>query len=648
MDADKPSPLGAPLLEVANLDVAFATAAEPVHAVRNVSWTLEPGETLVILGESGSGKSVSVHAAAGLLASNGAAAGSIRFRGEEVLDLGGRELRRFKAESYGMIFQDPMRSLDPCFTVGDQIAEIMRVHRGTSRKAAWDRAVDLLATVRIDDPARRAAQFPHELSGGMRQRVMIAMAIALEPPLLLADEPTTALDTSVRGAVLEIIVELREQFGMGVVLITHDIGVAAAVADRVAVMYAGSIVEQGTAAQVLHDPAHPYTAALLGSLPRFERLGATLEAIPGTPPNAALIPAGCAFHTRCAFATDVCGQQRPPLTDVGLAHLTACVHADPLRADGRLSTWRDDAPVEATAGTPTSNDAHVVVEDLVKEYRLGLGRDRTTLTAVDHLSFEIEKGTTLGLVGESGSGKSTTAMIVAGLTAPTSGRVLVGGTDIATLSRAGMRAMRRQVQVVFQDPFSSMDPRMTIGQIIDEPLLVHRMGDKAARHARVVELLDLVGLDEGYLDRYAHQVSGGQAQRVSIARALALEPDLVILDEPVAALDLSIQAQILNLLRDLQDRLGLTYLFIGHDLAAVAYVSSRVAVMSKGVIVEIDDVQRIYTEPESDYTRSLLDAILDPANDLGRFANVAVAATSPSPSPTEEEQVCVPQAPTTR
>jgi peptide/nickel transport system ATP-binding protein len=633
--------MGAPdhevLLEVDNLDVTFDTPAGDVHSVRGVSWTLERGETLVVLGESGSGKSVSLHAIAGLTPKNGRVDGSVRFRGKELLGLKGDELRQYCAHSYGMVFQDPMSSLDPCFTVGDQIAEILRVHRDDSAADAWKRAIELLEIVRIDDPPRRAKQYPHELSGGMRQRVMIAMAIALDPPLFLADEPTTALDTSVRGAVLETMMDLRDRLGMGVVLITHDIGVAAAVADKVAVMYAGRVVEHGPADQVLTNPGHPYTAALLGSLPRLERLGSALEAIPGTPPSALRVPSGCSFHTRCRFATDLCREERPELTLTASGQLAACHWTTQLVAEDALGYWRDSTPLPESEGE-LSTESFVEVEHLVKEYRLGSGRRSKAFRAVDDISFSIPRGTTLGLVGESGSGKSTTAMIMAGLTTPTSGTVKVGGVDLGSLSRKQMRTERQHMQVVFQDPFSSMDPRMTIAQIVDEPLLVHTKGNRAERRARVIELLDLVGLDEDYLDRYPHQVSGGQAQRVAIARALTLEPALLILDEPVAALDLSIQAQILNLLKDLQARLGLTYLFIGHDLAAVAYISDKVAVMSKGRIVEVDTMAAIYENPADGYTRQLLDAVLDPEADLGRYA---VAGTSSG------KETWTPSAPTT-
>jgi peptide/nickel transport system ATP-binding protein len=613
------APDGEILLEVEDVDVVFDTPAGPVHAVRGASWTLRRGETLVVLGESGSGKSVSLHAIAGLTPENGRVQGSIRFRGEEVAGLRGDALRRHCAQNYGMVFQDPMSSLDPCFTVGDQIAEILRVHRDQKAGDAWKRAVELLAIVRIDDPPRRARQYPHELSGGMRQRVMIAMAIALEPPLFLADEPTTALDTSVRGAVLETMMDLRDRLGMGVVLITHDIGVAAAVADNVAVMYAGKVVEYGAAHQVLTNPGHPYTAALLGSLPRLERLGSQLEAIPGTPPNAARTPSGCAFHPRCRFATDLCREERPELTPTASGQVAACHWSTQLVARGALGYWRELPESPQDAAAREAIEPFVVVDNLVKEYRLGSGRGARQFRAVDDISFTIPRGSTLGLVGESGSGKSTTAMIMAGLNKPTSGTVRVDGVDLASLSHRDLRAQRRHMQIVFQDPFSSMDPRMTVGQIVDEPLLVHKMGTRAERRARVTELLDLVGLDGDYLSRYPHQLSGGQAQRVAIARALSLEPALLILDEPVAALDLSIQAQILNLLRDLQARLGLTYLFIGHDLAAVAYVSDQVAVMSRGKIVEIGTMTSIYRSPADPYTRQLLDAVLDPETHLGRY-----------------------------
>ena len=529
-------------------------------------------------------------------------------------------MAQIRAEGVGVIFQDPLSSLNPCFSVGDQVAEILRVHRGLSRRAARDRAVELLDLVDIREPARRARQYPHEMSGGMRQRVMIAMAISLEPPLLLADEPTTALDTSVRGSILRTIQEMRDRLGMGVLLITHDVGVAAAVADRVAVMYAGRIVEYGTAEQVLRSPRHPYTAALLASMPRLGHPDEELYALAGTPPTLRSMPPGCAFAPRCPIARDTCRTTVPPLVEVTDPTASRQPGTSPRASTRRRWSVMMSSQVEPTAvAVPerAPREPLVVVEHLVKEYPIGKGRRREIFRAVDDVSFSIPAGGTLGVVGESGSGKSTTAMIVAGLTRRTSGAVRIDGTDVGDLDRAGLRALRKDVQVVFQDPHSSLDPRMSVAQAIAEPLHVHRVGGRGQRRDRVAELLELVGLHADYADRHPHQLSGGQAQRVSIARALALEPRLLILDEPVSALDLSIQAQVLNLLRRLQRDLGLSYLFIGHDLAAVAYVSDLVAVMHRGRIVEQGAVAAVYENPREDYTRMLLDAILTPEDHLG-------------------------------
>lgn len=634
VDSPRPKLAQDLLLEVEDLAVTFETGKGDVPAVRGASWEVGPRETLVVLGESGSGKTVSLHAAAGLLPQNARVRGNIRFRGREVTGLSPGALRRYRGQSYGMVFQDPLSSLNPCFPVGDQIAEVLRVHRNLSHQSAWRRAVEILELVRIREPARRAKQYPHELSGGMRQRVMISMAIALEPPLLLADEPTTALDTSVRASILETIQDLRDNMGMGVVLITHDIGVAAAVADRVAVMYAGAVVEYGDASQVLSDPAHPYTAALLGSVPRMEARGVPLVAIPGTPPTATTVPSGCSFHPRCRFERERCATEIPELRDVVAERhqFARCHWSEELRSDDQLGYWRPDdgrtadlAPIGHTG--ERSSAPLLRIDGLTKEFPLGSKRRGEILRAVDGVSLGLQRGETLGLVGESGSGKSTTAMMIAGLVPPTSGTISFRGQTISGLRRKEMRKLRRHIQVVFQDPFSSLDPRMTIEKIVAEPLWVHRVGRKEERRNRVGELMELVGLDPSHLNRHPHQLSGGQAQRVSIARALTLEPDLLILDEPVSALDLSIQAQVLNLLRRLQRELGLTYVFIGHDLAAVGYISDRIAVMKKGEIVELDTVDAIYDNPRHDYTSMLLQAMLDPQRDLGRMRSATGRST---------------------
>ncbi len=529
---------GAPLLRVAGLRVEIPTEQGVVHAVNGIDYELARGQTLGIVGESGSGKTVSVLALMGLLGKHTRVEGRAELDGTDLLSLDPGRMRALRGNELAMVFQDPLSALHPLHRVGWQIVEAIRAHRDVSKRAAPARAAELLELVGIPDARRRLASYPHELSGGMRQRAMIAMALANEPKLLIADEPTTALDVTVQAQVLALLRSLQQELGMAMVFVTHDLGVVAQVADEVAVMYAGRIVERGSAEQVLRSPRHPYTRGLLDSVPRQSR-------------------------------APRCGVRHTP---------------EPL----------------------------LEVRGLSKRFPLTRGllapRRGETVRAVDDVSFSLAPGETLGLVGETGCGKSTTARLIMRLLEPTAGEIRFAGGDLGRLRGGELRKRRRELAMVFQDPYSSLNPRRTVGAIIAEPLQIDGL-ERAARRARARELLDLVGLDAEHEQRYPHEFSGGQRQRIGIARALALRPRLLIADEPVSALDVSIQAQILDLLRDLQRDLGLALLFISHDLSVVRYMCERVAVMRGGRIVEMGAAAELFANPREPYTRELLAAV---------------------------------------
>jgi peptide/nickel transport system ATP-binding protein len=530
-----------PVLSISGLAVAFRTGSELVTAISDVNIDIAAGETVAIVGESGSGKSTTAAAVNRLLPENGViTAGSIRFDGRELTDLPENAMISLRGAGIGLVPQDPMSNLNPLMRVGEQIGEALEVHGHTHGDATKARVVELLEMVGIADAAQRAHHYPHEFSGGMRQRVLIAMGLACKPRLLIADEPTSALDVTVQRRILDQLDTLTDELGTAVFLITHDLALAAERADRIVVMFRGRVVEEGTSAQVLGAPQHEYTKQLLAAAPS-------------------------------------------------------------------LASRRDVLPQrEAATGTP-----FVEIRDLRKEFALRAPKagEPQTFTAVDGVSFEIRRGTTVSIVGESGSGKSTTANMVLGLEDATSGSILFDGLDLTTLRRKELFALRRRVQPVFQNPYASLDPRYTVEQSIAEPLRVHRIGTTASRHARVLELLEQVALPAAMAERLPHELSGGQRQRVAIARALALEPELVVLDEAVSALDVLVQAQILDLLADLQKRLGLSYLFISHDLAVVRMISDEVHVMQRGVVVESGTPERIFDAPQHPYTRELLAAI---------------------------------------
>jgi peptide/nickel transport system ATP-binding protein len=602
-----------PVLEVEDLHVRLPTEDGVVHAVRGVSFTLRRGEVLGIVGESGCGKSVTSLAIMGLLPRSASVSGSVRLDGRELLGLGDHELSRVRGKRLAMVLQDPMTSLNPVRRIGSQLTEALTVHDPRlSRPAARRRAVELLETLGIPDAARRLDQHPHEFSGGMRQRVVIAMAMANRPAVIIADEPTTAIDVTIQAQVLEALKAAHRETGSALVLITHDLGVVAGMADRVLVMYAGRPVEVGAVDDIYYRPRMPYTIGLLGSLPRIDAgRREPLTPIRGRPPSLLALPAGCPFEPRCPLRQPICAVEEPPLAPVpGSAQVAACHFASEIVERDLGAGELFDA---GAAGEPTPRgDVVLQVTELKKHFPVrsrGVLRRRTGATrAVDGVSFDLHQNETLGIVGESGSGKSTTGRVILQLLPASSGSIRFDGVELTTLPADRMRLLRRDIQIVFQDPFASLDPRMQVSAIIGEALHIHGTWQDGGA-ARVAELLELVGLDPEHGNRYPHEFSGGQRQRIGIARALSLNPRVLVLDEPVSALDVSIQAGIINLLEDLKARLGLSYVFVAHDLSVVRHISDRVAVMYLGVIVEIGETAQIFESPMHPYTQSLLSAI---------------------------------------
>ncbi|MBR8745291.1 ABC transporter ATP-binding protein, partial [Nocardiopsis sp. MG754419] len=631
-EADRTEPTGgAPVLEVTDLTVTFRGFGDnpDVNAVRGVSYSVHRGEVLGIVGESGSGKSVSSMAAMGLLPDHADITGSVRLHGEEILGKKDKEMARKRGKVISMVFQDPLSGLTPVYTVGDQLAEAVLVHDPKKDKArAHRRAVELLDLVGIPNPTERYRSFPHEFSGGMRQRVMIAMAMANDPDVIICDEPTTALDVTIQAQILDLLRTAQQETGAAIVMITHDLGVVAGFVDRLLVMYAGRPVEIGGVDEIYYGSRMPYTMGLLGAVPRMdlERQGA-LVPIKGNPPSLTNLPPGCPFAPRCPIARPECELAEPDLLPIGAqpddeqirsaadgdadGHVevhdtgvqrTACIRSGEIHANDW--TAQDiypvpDIPEVETSSVPREDrPAMLVVDDLIKHHPLSKGavfkRRVGTVYAVDGVSFDIREGETLAIVGESGCGKSSTLMEIMGLEKPQRGRIEVMGRDSASLTRQNRFDLRRDMQIVFQDPMSSLDPRMPVFDIVAEPLRTHGVSASETT-ARVYELLRLVGLNPEHATRFPAEFSGGQRQRVGIARALALEPKLLVLDEPVSALDVSIQAGVVNLLEELQAELGLSYLFVAHDLSVVRHIADRVAVMYLGKIVEIGDTTSIYT-----------------------------------------------------
>ncbi|MEU0600945.1 ABC transporter ATP-binding protein [Streptomyces sp. NPDC006393] len=623
------------VLEVRGLTVAVGGGRHGlVPVVRGVDLTLCRGEVLGLVGESGAGKTLTALSLLGLVPPGGRLGGSVRLSGHELVGLPVRELARIRGRRIGMVFQDPLHAFTPVRQVGDQIAEAIRIHERPrpGRAPALRRAVELLDFVGVPDPARAARAYPHQLSGGMCQRAMIAMAVANRPEVLVADEPTSALDVTVQAQILQALADARRETGAALLLVTHDLAVAAEEADRVAVMYAGRIVETGPVAAVLSRPRMPYTLGLVGSVPRPDAR-VVLTPVPGTAPPPDAVGPGCAFAPRCPLAQPRCAGTEPELAGVdGLsgsgptgadAHEVACHRtavvphltaaelfpSSAVTPPGTAAAL-DGAPPAGTAPSAAASEAVLRVSGLARSYRLprGRGRSERSLPAVEHVDLEVRRGETHALVGESGAGKTTTLMAVASFAVPEAGRVEVLGQDTALLSRDTARRLRGAVQIVPQDPFSSLDPRMPVGAIVAEPLLAGH-ASRAVVGARVPRLLAQVGLDPTDADRYPHEFSGGQRQRIAIARALATEPALLLLDEPVSALDVSVQAGILDLLLRLKQDIGPACLLVTHDLAVVRQIADRVSVMYGGRTVETGAVAEVFGRPRHPYTRALLSAV---------------------------------------
>ena len=699
----------APVLEIQDLSTHIKLTSSVVQAVGNVDMYVDAGETLGIVGESGCGKSMTGLSIIGLLPPGGhIVSGSIKLDGRELVGLKDEDLRSIRGNEVAMIFQDPLTSLDPTKTIGYQVAEPVRLHRGASKASALDRAVEVLNLVGLPRPKERLGDYPHQLSGGLRQRVMIAMALACEPKLLIADEPTTALDVTIQAQILALLRDLKDRLGMAMLLITHDMGVIAGHSDRVNVMYAGRVVETAEVMQLFTEMHHPYTQALLASIPQLDQdARKALYAIPGLPPDLAHLPQGCRFAARCSRATDKCRTDEPPLAGKTHEHRFSCWHPvdGPLTlaeiggggpdaaSTGLLAPDTDsmeqaaagdkiglvaDAPLAdsqaAGADTPSSQPADggqptviavglevkadgrlevaareveavaadgngvfplLELRNLVKEFPVTSGimqRKVAAVHAVSDVSFSVPAGTTFGLVGESGCGKTTIGKLIVALEKPNSGSVTLAGEDVSKLHGSNLRRKRRDLQLMFQDPHSSLDPRMRVGAIIGEPLAVQHLGSKRAQRDRVFELLGEVGLPRNSVERYPHEFSGGQRQRIGLARALTLNPRLIVADEPVSALDVSIRAQVLNLMKRLQASHGVTYVVISHDLAVVKYMADRIGVMYLGKLVEMGSAQDIYERPAHPYTAGLIATIPVPKPVAERAKkDVAILGELPSP-----------------
>ena len=703
-----------PLLEIKDLHTDIEIRSGVVRALSGVDLVVNAGETLGVVGESGSGKTMTALSLMGLLPQGGrVSSGSMLLEGEDLTAMPPASVRKLRGTKVGMIFQDPLTSLNPTMKIGLQVCEPLRVHEKMPKKEALARAVEILKRVGMPRPESVISSYPHQLSGGMRQRVMIAMALVCQPRILIADEPTTALDVTTQMQILDLIDELRDEYQMGVILITHDLGVVAGHTDRVSVMYAGRIVETAPTKTLFTEPRHRYTSSLMAALPERALAERTrLFSIPGAPPSLTDLPVGCRFAARCLWATDQCRAGYPDLGGEG-AHTYACFHpvldddespaalqarldaeraADEAGADstdqagpdcaegtgagiadqagagggeGSRSGTGDQAGAGVTEGTsagsaspveadgaqgptapptgPAPRGTLLDVKEASREYEsAGSGffkRDKGVVSAVDRVSITVRRGETYGLVGESGCGKSTVGRLIAGLEPPSSGAIELDGRDLATLKGRDAVRIHRDVQMMFQDSYAAMDPRMRIDQILAEPMSIQRTGNAQQIAERIMEILEQVGLTEEILDRYPHEFSGGQLQRIGFARSLTLAPDLIVADEPVSALDVSVQAQVLNLMKDLQEELGLSYLFISHDLAVVQYMADRIGVMYLGRIVEEGPAEEVVANPRHPYTKALIDSIPvpDPAFE---HADDAIKLTGEPPSAINPPEGC--------
>ncbi|HZS33847.1 MAG TPA: ABC transporter ATP-binding protein [Methylomirabilota bacterium] len=630
------------VLEVRDLSVAYRARGGEVQAVRGVSLRVHAGETLAVVGESGSGKTSLALAVMRYLDANGrVTGGAIRFRGEDLLALSPGALRRLRGARLAMVYQDPQTALNPAFPVGEQVAEALRVHVGLGRAEAWRRTLALLAQVNLPNPAQVYRRYPHELSGGQQQRIVIAMAFACDPELLLMDEPTTGLDVTTEARILDLIAELRARHGAAILYITHNLGVVARFCDRVAVMYAGELVEEGPVERVFARPLHPYTRGLLACVPRLDasKRAAPLAAIGGRLPSLVALPPGCIFEPRCPERVPLCAEQAPPPAAAPGGGTVRCHRHEslpPFRAAGAAGATGPDPGSAAPELLRVERvRCHYPLRRTLAEVVRGLAP--RAVRAVDDVSLELGRARTLALVGESGCGKTTLGRAVVGLLEPVDGRIELAGTDATGPARRRPRDLRRRVQVIFQNPDATLNPQRTVGETLARPLALFGLAPGAARAARVGELLRAVHLPESYAGRYPHELSGGERQRVAIARAFAAEPELIVCDEPLSALDVSVQAAILNVLVELQARSAAGYLFISHDLSVVRYLADRVAVMYLGKLCEVGPVDALFAPPYHPYTEALLAAI--PLPDPGAVQR-PIRLEGPVPSPVDPGPGC--------
>ncbi|WP_418969613.1 dipeptide ABC transporter ATP-binding protein [Alloscardovia omnicolens] len=639
------------ILRVRDLHVNFASEAGTVRAVSGMNFDLQRGKTLGIVGESGSGKSVTSMAIMGLLDKNAKVEGSVEFEGENLLEKTDAQMSKLRGKKIAMVFQDPLSALTPVYTIGDQMREALVTHNpDMSDDQVRARSIELLTLVGIPNAEQRLVSFPHQFSGGMRQRVVIAMAIANNPDIIIADEPTTALDVTIQAQVLEVLKKAQKETGAALIFITHDLGVVASIADDIIVMYAGRPVEKAHVDDIFYRPVMPYTMGLLGAVPHPKQTkNSRLVPIPGSPTNLVNLPQGCAFAERCPLATDKCREFVPELREIMGRHgqLSACHYNEKIVEEGL--TYKDVYSVGESIpsifeGIPREERKMVLsAEHVKKTFPLTSGgflrRKVGEVRAVNDVTIHVREGETIALVGESGSGKSTTLLQIMDLKAPESGTIELFGQDVSEkMSRKKRTMLHSKVQYVFQDPMSSLDPRLPIYDILAEPMKVIGM-TKDEISVRIGELMELVGLKPDQVDRFPNQFSGGQRQRIAIARALAVNPRLILLDEPVSALDVSIQAGVLNLLEDLQNKLGVAYLFVAHNLSVVRHLSSRVAVMYLGRIVESGDIDEVFDNPQHPYTQALMSAVPVPDPEYERN-HERIVLEGDLPSPTQAIQGC--------
>ena len=642
--------MNTPLLQIKDLHTDIEIRSGVVRALSGVDLHVNPGETLGIVGESGSGKTMTALSLMGLLPQGGkVSSGSIILDGQDLTKMPLHLKRKMRGTKVGMIFQDPLTSLNPTMKIGLQVCEPLRVHEKLSKREALARAVEILKRVGMPRPEVVINNYPHQLSGGMRQRVMIAMALVCKPRILIADEPTTALDVTTQMQILDLIDELRDEYQMGVILITHDLGVVAGHTDRVAVMYAGRIVETAPTKTLFTEPKHRYTSSLMAALPeRALAAGTKLFSIPGAPPSLTNLPVGCRFAARCLWATNECRAGYPDLSGDD-THTFSCFHPvqegdeSPAALQAKLDTQKNGDEAGAQQAPLVSSKVLLDVKEASREYEsAGSGffkRDKGVVSAVDRVSITVKKGETYGLVGESGCGKSTMGRLIAGLERPSGGAIELDGRDLATLKGRDAVTIHRDVQMMFQDSYAAMDPRMRIDQILAEPMSIQKTGNARQIAERIMEIIEQVGLTEEILDRYPHEFSGGQLQRIGFARSLTLAPDLIVADEPVSALDVSVQAQVLNLMKDLQAEMGLSYLFISHDLAVVQYMADRIGVMYLGRIVEEGPAKEVVENPKHPYTKALIDSIPVPDPEFSHDDR-AIKLTGEPPSAVNPPEGC--------